>query len=286
MTAAPRDSVAHARGHYDRDLTDRFYHRVWAEDDLFIGIGLFRDPEDSLQTACRRAIDALVARMPRPAEGSRLSILDLGGGYGAADRHLTSALPCSVTVVNLSAVQNRQNRARNAAAGLAEAITVVDGDFQALPPGLGTFDVVMSQDAFVHADDRAAVFAEIDRVLRPGGQVLFTDLTCDLQAPPDALGPVLDRLGLTALGTPEAYVALAESHGWTVRAVDDLSPHVATHYRRLLATLTERRADLADAFTDDDLTAIAAGIQVWIAAAEQGHLGWTSFHFGKPAGPA
>ncbi len=282
MTDAPTDSIAHARAHYDRALSDRFYHRVWAEDDLFIGVGLFRDAGDTLQAACRRTIGELVSRMPRPAEGERLAVLDLGGGYGAADRYVAAALPSHVTVVNLSATQNAQNRERTAKAGLEDAVTVLEGDFQSLPPDLGPFDVVISQDAFVHANDRAAVFAEIDRVLRPGGRVLFTDLTCTPGSPPETLKPVLDRLGLTEMGTLDAYVRLAEARGWTVRAAEDLSPHIAVHYRCLLATLNARRADLTDEFADEDLDRIAAGIQVWITAAEAGHLGWALFDFGKP----
>jgi sarcosine/dimethylglycine N-methyltransferase len=278
------DSVAHARLHYDRELTDQFYHAVWAEDDLLIGVGLFESPDDRLQTACRRTVRMLMDRLPAAPRGRELSVLDLGGGYGASARMLVRERACRVVCVNLGGVQNREHRARNAALGLAERISVVDGDFQDLPEGLGTFDVVWSQDAFVHASDRHRLFAEMDRVAVPGGDILFTDLLRQPDCADDALAKVHARLGLSDIATLDGYCRLARDREWTVDEAVDLSGHLLAHYRCLRATLDSRRAGLLDRFRAEDLARIGQGIDTWIDAAEQGHLRWGLFHFQKPGG--
>lgn len=280
--AGTGNSVARARSHYDRDLTDRFYHAVWAEEDLLIGVGLFERPGDSLQTACRRTVRRLMDRLPDAPQNRALSVLDLGGGYGASARMLVQERRCRVICVNLGALQNRAHRLRNAALGLADRITVVDGDFQDLPEGLGSFDVVWSQDSFVHASDRPRLFAEMDRVAGPGGHILFTDLLRQPDCPEEALAHVHARLGLSDIATLQGYCELARDRQWTVAEAVDLSDHILAHYRCLRATLDSRWAELLETFRADDLTRIGQGIDVWIAAAAQGHLRWGLFHFEKP----
>ncbi len=56
-----------------------------------------------------------------------------------------------------------------------DKIDVVDGSFDDLPFEANSFDAVWSQDAILHAPDRKAVLDEVARVLKPGGQFIFTD---------------------------------------------------------------------------------------------------------------
>lgn len=275
------DSISHARTHYDNSLTDRFYYRVWAGEDLFIGIGIFEQPDDDLQTACCRTIGEIMSRFPAVPDGESLNILDLGGGYGAADRYLVRSLPCDVTVLNLSAAQNADHARRNQEAGLESRIRIVEGDFQAPPADLGPFDVIMSQDSLVHASDRKAIFTAADRMLKDGGSMVFTDLLRGDQATEDGLKPVLARLGLSELASTRTYRDLARETGWEDVEYRDLSPHIGSHYRRLLRTMEERRDSMTDDFTEQELDAIAAGIQTWIDATVRGDLGWGLFHFRK-----
>src|SRR5690606_41473024 len=58
---------------------------------------------------------------------------------------------------------------------LEDRITVHDGSFEEIPFQAACFDYAWSQDSLLHSGDRARVLAEIDRVLKPGGEVIFTD---------------------------------------------------------------------------------------------------------------
>lgn len=69
---------------------------------------------------------------------------------------------------------------------------VVDGvphqDLRALTFPTGSWDVVVTSEVFEHVEDPWTAFAEVRRVLRPGGAHVFTVPVID--------GPTIDRAGL------------------------------------------------------------------------------------------
>jgi len=81
----------------------------------------------------------------------------------------------SVVGVDVDPGLLRQMDARIARAGLADRIQsrrVAPGP---LPFDASSFDVVFSKDSIVQIPDKAALFAEVHRVLRPGGRFLASD---------------------------------------------------------------------------------------------------------------
>ena len=105
-------------------------------------------------------------------------MLDLGSGKGAAARHLAERYGCHVTCFNLGRNQNAHNLMEARAAGLEDLVDAVAGNFNAGLPAEWTasFDVVWSQEALCHANKQRAVLAEVMRVLKPGGVIIFTDI--------------------------------------------------------------------------------------------------------------
>ncbi|MBX0293531.1 class I SAM-dependent methyltransferase [Haloarcula nitratireducens] len=99
------------------------------------------------------------------ADGGR--VLDAGCGAGTpaadvlAERH-------DVVALDISREQLQTARERVPSAG------VVQGDLAHLPSPDDAFDAVVSYHAVIHVprEEHAAVFAEFERVLRPGGRLL------------------------------------------------------------------------------------------------------------------
>lgn len=85
-----------------------------------------------------------------------------------------------------------------AAASGNPRITYVQGDATRLPVACGAFDAVMMLGGIHHVNDRAALFAEVYRVLRPGGRFLWREPLSDfflwrwLRAVVYRLSPALD----------------------------------------------------------------------------------------------
>lgn len=274
MTASELPSAARvARDYYDSDDADAFYSQVWGGEDIHIG--LYRGPDDTIFEAGQRTIEKMCSLLGSPSSTTR--VLDIGSGYGGAARYLVRKYQCPVVALNVSSVENQRARELNEAAGVGEQIRIVESSFEAIPEPDASFDVVWSQDAILHAGDRARVFSEVARVLRDGGRFVFTDPMRSDSCPREVLGPILARLHLRDLGSPDSYRALAEPCGFVVEDYLPLTSHLVSHYTRVLASTRARLDELSQKIAGDYLERMQAGLEHWISAGEQGHLDWGIF---------
>jgi ubiquinone/menaquinone biosynthesis C-methylase UbiE len=94
-------------------------------------------------------------------------ILDVGCGTGQLTARITQELPrCVVTGCDFSRGMLRQAAARTTAVGWVQA------DAGSLPFPAGTFDAVVSTEAFHWFPDQDRAAAELHRVVAPGGLLL------------------------------------------------------------------------------------------------------------------
>ena len=108
-----------------------------------------------------------------PLEGRR--VLDIGCGIGGPSMLLAGALGAHVTAVDVSENVLRQARTLAASRGLSDQVTFQRVEPGPLPFDDASFDVVFTKDAMTHIDDKASLFAEVRRVLVPGGHFLASD---------------------------------------------------------------------------------------------------------------
>jgi sarcosine/dimethylglycine N-methyltransferase len=270
--------VRTARDYYNSGDADNFYFSIWGGEDIHIG--LYEVADEDIGEAAQRTVATMAGQLEVLNAGSR--IIDLGAGYGGAARWLAGTAHCHVTCLNLSDVQNARNRELTAAAGLDSRIEVVDGSFEDIPYGDGEFDVAWSQDSMLHSGDRGRVVREIDRVLKPGGEVIFTDPMQADGCPAGVLAPVLERIHLTSLGSFAFYRQQAAQLGWEERLVLDLSGQLVAHYSRVRQELLGRRAELGAAVSAPYVERMIEGLTHWILAGESGYLAWGILHFRKP----
>lgn len=108
----------------------------------------------------------------RLAPGDR--VLELGCGPGNLWLENAERLPAGLAVVlsDLSGGMLDAARARLGPRMVRFAPCRIDA--QAIPCADGRFDAVIANHMLYHVPDRAAAFAEIERVLRPGGRALVT----------------------------------------------------------------------------------------------------------------
>jgi SAM-dependent methyltransferase len=103
-------------------------------------------------------------------------VLDLGSGLGGPARYLARTYGCRVTGLDLTAefvdVATRLARLTR----LDDKVHYREGDALATPFAEASFDVVWSQNVAMNIADRPRLYAEIHRVLRPGGRYALSDV--------------------------------------------------------------------------------------------------------------
>jgi sarcosine/dimethylglycine N-methyltransferase len=271
--------VETARDYYNSDDADNFYAHVWGGEDIHIG--LYRSADESIAEASRRTVARMASRVAWLGSGHR--VLDLGAGYGGAARYLAERYGCRVTALNLSERENERNRRMNVERGLDRLIDVVDGSFEDVPEPAASFDLVWSQDAILHSGRRERVVSEVARLLRAGGELVFTDPMQADDCPPGVLRPVLDRIHLDSLGSIGFYRETAARHGLDEVAVVEMTENLVTHYRRVREELARARDGLRGRVSEAYIERMDAGLGHWIEAGRQGYLRWGILHFRKPA---
>ena len=112
--------------------------------------------------------------------GPDTRVLDIGCGIGGPARYFAATFGCRVTGIDLTADYIDAARLLTGKMGLQDRIDFECADATKLPFEDDAFDVVWSQNVTMNIEDRAALFAGVHRVLRPGGIFTLTEL---------ALGP-------------------------------------------------------------------------------------------------
>jgi ubiquinone/menaquinone biosynthesis C-methylase UbiE len=106
-----------------------------------------------------------------------LRIVDIGAGPGGLAVALAEQFPdARVTTVDIDPAMATLAVARVAREGIDDRVHVSVGDVAALPLADAAVDLVTSSFSVHHWPDAAAGFAEVRRVLRPGGRAIIYDL--------------------------------------------------------------------------------------------------------------
>lgn len=123
-----------------------------------------------------RDLDALVLRGTElPLDGA--DIVEFGAGTGKNTEYLAQAAR-SVLALDLSPAMLDKARARQ----LGSHVTFAEHDItRPWPAGDASADLVIGNLVLEHVDDLAPVYAQIGRVLKPGGILFISELHPDRQ---------------------------------------------------------------------------------------------------------
>jgi sarcosine/dimethylglycine N-methyltransferase len=111
-----------------------------------------------------------------------MSVLDVGSGVGGPARFLAATYGCRVTGVDLSepfvdaARYLTERTGLNERTGPGGRVSFQTASALALPFDDGRFDVALLQHVAMNISDRARLYREIRRVLKPGGRFATFDV--------------------------------------------------------------------------------------------------------------
>jgi cyclopropane-fatty-acyl-phospholipid synthase len=167
-----RGSREHIAAHYD--LGNEFF-ALFLSDDLMYSSALWEGPEDTLEAASRRKLDA-VCRALKLNRGDEL--IEIGTGWGGLALHAARHYGCRVTTTTISREQHALACERVARAGLSERIRVLLEDYRDLK---GRYDKLVSIEMIeaIGAGYLPTYFAKVGALLKPGGLALLQAITIE-----------------------------------------------------------------------------------------------------------
>ena len=146
--------------------------RAWAED-LGYPDELANVPESAVESFAGVANPWAMGRL---AAGGR--VLDLGSGAGTDSLVAAQMVGADGHVTGIDMTAPMLAKARAAATELGvNNVEFVEGEAERLPFAAASFDVVISNGVIDLVPDKDAVFAELYRVLAPGGRMQIADVT-------------------------------------------------------------------------------------------------------------
>ena len=146
---------------------------------------------------------------------SSTRVLEVGCGVGVTSNYLAAEVGCALTSVDLSEKMVGWAAQRAARRGVADRISFLVADAQALPFADGSFDAVISESVTAFAPDQHRAVGEYRRVLAPGGTVGLAEASWIRTPAPAGLVNFLSRAMEGArFHDPEGWTALLEGGGF------------------------------------------------------------------------
>ena len=123
-----------------------------------------------------RGREATLELGERLALSSDLQVLDVGSGLGGPSRRLADAYGCRITGIDLTEDFCRVATMLAGGVGLHDKVVYRQGNALAMPFEDATFDAAYTQHVAMNIEDKAGLYREIARVLKPKAAFGIYDL--------------------------------------------------------------------------------------------------------------
>jgi SAM-dependent methyltransferase len=171
------------------------------------------------------------------------TVLDIGCGLGGPGRFLVDRFGCAVVGIDLLPLRTERAQALSDLTGMGDRTSYRVADATHTEFDDGAFSQAWMLDVSIHIRAKQALFAEIARVVRPGGLLVMHDQTGPL---PSAMQPLKRHAPYIAPSLPQ-LVRLVEGAGLRVLTWRDTTGRVLEYFLGIQAMLTEASRAVATA---------------------------------------
>lgn len=150
-------------------------------------------------------------------------VLDVCSGIGGPSRWLAYRRGCRVTGLDFTASRVEGAKRLSQRVRLDHLVDFVHGDATAMPLPSSCYDVLISQESWLHIPDKEALISECVRVLKPGGAIAFTDIVVKSPLESSTAERLAAEMRTSNIASTNSYVVLLERNDCAVVVQDDLS---------------------------------------------------------------
>jgi SAM-dependent methyltransferase len=183
------DRQQDVRGHYEAETGPDLLSRVQALLETLPAGPIEPSQLASLDQFHMGGLPATARLAALAGAAAGITVLDAGSGLGGPARYLAKTAGCRVIGVDLSPSYVALATMLAERTGLAGSVAFQAGDLLALPFPAEHFDLVWTQHVAMNIADRAALYREFRRVLKPAGRLVLHDVLW-ADGKPEPLFPV------------------------------------------------------------------------------------------------
>jgi SAM-dependent methyltransferase len=164
-------------------------------------------------------------------------ILDVGSGIGGPARYFAHRFGCRVTGIDLTAEFCEIARVLTRAVGLAERVAFQQGDALAMPFADASFAGAYSMNVSMNIADKARLYREVRRVLKPGAWFVLSEIAQGPAGAPTYPTPWAKTAETSFLATPDATRDALAAAGFSIVQWRDTAAAAAAFTARARAMI-------------------------------------------------
>lgn len=150
-------------------------------------------------------------------------VIDICSGLGGPARYIAAQTGANVTGIDITKTRAIGAARLTRLVNLTPRVNFVNADATRLPIASKTFDVIISQEAFLHIKDKRSLFNELYRIVSTKGRLAFSDWI-SFPAITDATRERLEfEIIANNISTVDEYSELLTETGWINIETHDLS---------------------------------------------------------------
>jgi SAM-dependent methyltransferase len=172
-------------------------------------------PMDEFHVGGREATQELGSQMDLRVG---LRVLDVGCGIGGPARFFAATYGCTVTGIDLTEEYVRVAHGLTDRVGLSERVRFCCASATALPFATGSFDRAYMIHVGMNIADKAGLFAEVRRILKPGGLFAIYDVVRDGSGEVTFPVPWASSQAISFLAPLSVYRESLAAAGFTISA--------------------------------------------------------------------
>ncbi len=191
-------------------------------------------PVDEFHIGGRQASEDLLGQLGLSASNR---VLDIGCGLGGTARLMASRYGCRVSGIDRTAEFVAVAQALCAWTGLDEQTALCQGDASCLPFESGVFDAACMLHVGMNIDNKATLWSEVHRVLRPGARFGIYDVMRTAEGPLTYPVPWAQSAADNHICSPQAYKQALQQCGFLIIAERNRREFALAFFRELRARL-------------------------------------------------
>ncbi len=189
-------------------------------------------PVDEFHIGGRLATDHLVDQL---GFAEQYQVLDVGCGLGGAARYVANKYRTEVTGIDLTAEYIETGNVLSSWLKLDQQVRLKQGSALSMPFDDNTFDGGYMLHVGMNIEDKAALFAEVFRVLRPGSSLGVYDVMRQNEGDMHYPLPWATDCSTSRLSTPDQYRQALNAAGFSVLNENIRHQFALDFYARLRA---------------------------------------------------